>query len=42
VTRSNAVTVWQIVAEKQRFKKNPHNYAMRKTQLLKQLVSIRH
>ena len=24
-----------IVAEKQRFKKNPHNYAARKTQLLK-------
>ncbi|KAL8583836.1 hypothetical protein ACOMHN_040305 [Nucella lapillus] len=27
--------VEQIVAEKQKFKKNPHNYAMRKTHLLK-------
>jgi len=34
------LAVSQIVAEKLRFKKNPHNYAMRKTQLMKQLVSV--
>uniref|UniRef100_A0A2R5LKV4 Putative rna polymerase-associated protein rtf1 n=1 Tax=Ornithodoros turicata TaxID=34597 RepID=A0A2R5LKV4_9ACAR len=28
--------VERIVTEKQRFKRNPHNYAMRKTQLMKQ------
>jgi RNA polymerase-associated protein RTF1 len=31
--------IQQIVSEKQKFKKNPHNYAMRKTHLLKMKVS---
>ena len=31
--------LFQIVAEKQRFKKNPHNYAVKKTQLMKSRVS---
>ena len=30
----------QIVAAKQRFAKNPHNYAMQKNRLLRELVSI--
>lgn len=30
--------IFQIVAEKQKFKKNPHNYAIKKTFLLKQKV----
>ena len=33
--RFNEEDVNMIVAEKQKFKKNPHNYAMKKTQLLK-------
>ena len=32
------VYILQIVAEKQRFKKNPHNYAVKKTILMKQKV----
>ena len=31
----------QIVESKKRFKKNPHNYAMKKTDLIKQKVSQR-
>ena len=30
---------FQIIQEKQRFQKNPHNYAVKKTQLLKAKVS---
>lgn len=33
--RFNEEDVNMIIAEKQKFKKNPHNYAMKKTQLLK-------
>lgn len=29
---------FQMVAEKQKFKKNPHNYAVRKTNMMKQRV----
>ncbi|XP_025104366.1 RNA polymerase-associated protein RTF1 homolog [Pomacea canaliculata] len=31
----NELDIEQIVAEKRKFKKNPHNYAMKKTELLK-------
>lgn len=33
-----SLSYFQIVAEKQKFKKNPHNYAIKKTFLLKQKV----
>ena len=36
--RLNESDVHQIVQEKQKFKKNPHNYAMKKTALLKEKV----
>ena len=30
------IVYFQIIEERQRFRKNPHNYAVRKTQLMKQ------
>lgn len=40
LTNADSDVYFQIVAEKQKFKKNPHNYAIKKTFLLKQKVIV--
>lgn len=34
------LNIFQIVAEKQKFRKNPHNYAVRKASLMKSKVKF--